>query len=511
MEYIQNSDIFKHIKKYLNTNDIISLETTCSRLYHIFKTDIYFLGISKHKKCTDQSFLIKCKKQFELQDKLLNICPFIFDENFPWSDSMILAGGIINLVLDETLNPEDYPSSDIDIFVMNDSQQVQKLCNFFAKLNGTYKQYYGLINIYVPDYNRTFQIINHFGKDVLSILNSFNYSYLKCAYYNHEFVMLPDCEYSIQYKIAIPRSLNAYTIVKTLKKGYKIIGIDNSINYEKSNQYKAKMKTFQELGNSKARKITNSTHLVAKLFNVYRSSERQMSENILQIADLIGYNAANIITKLDEFRPDSSLTKLNVNKVKFSSVKTEEPVTYINTSNDTYAHKINGITINPGFMVEALNISFSTAGKFIHTKEKYNWGKSEKYMDMEFRRSITKNYAFVFEDIKIFMNIKQQIHNIFMKYYHKNNQAQEILAGLYHGEVYDPEIMSDKLCDGTIIRTHLSKNIKSNFRKKNKKTFVEIPCSVTFNVYLHKNVIINNKCFSTLGGVTFVVDDIKAL
>jgi len=305
--------------------------------------------------------------------------------------------------------------------------------------------------------------------------------------------------------------MNAYTIVKTIKKGYKIVGIDNTLNYSTSGQYIQKMKTFKELEDIETKKITDTTFQCAKLMNVYRSDTKNLPTTVLQIADLIGYDDTNITTTVQEFIPDHSLTMLNTNKIMFDT-RDMECMAYINIFDDKYTYKINGVKIDPNLMNVPFSVSFSAKGKFIHTKEKWELPNTNT-TSINDKKIITRNYAFVFEDIQMFDNLKKQIYNIFMKYYHKNKVAQEKLTGLYHGEIYDPQIMSDKLCNGMIMHTYLLKRIMKMFKKskKNNKKFVNIPCDVSFNVYFNKNIKNNDKYFATLGGVTFVVDEIDGL
>ena len=176
----------------------------------------------------------------KLYTKLYNACPYL--KNIPLHNGTIVAGGFINLALDDTLKYEDYPTSDIDIFVPaleridniftvsnKYKMEVQKLIEYFNTYHATFTRFGDIINVSIPEYKRNFQIMCVYRDNPYNILKHFHSDHLKCGFRSfsldptsHILFMFPECKNSIETRIVrINRNnINSYTLTKILKRGY---------------------------------------------------------------------------------------------------------------------------------------------------------------------------------------------------------------------------------------------------------------------------------------------------
>lgn len=164
--------------------------------------------------------IIKDSKKYE---KLFAECSLI--KKIPKLEHVIIAGGFVNIALDDNLHYDDFPNSDIDIFVCGKDHmdEFEKILQFFEGLHAKYKMFNGIVNVYIENYKRNFQIICHENyENVYSCISNFHSSNLKCGYYNNQLIMMPDCAYTLQNKIAFINNynINAFTLQKTIKRGY---------------------------------------------------------------------------------------------------------------------------------------------------------------------------------------------------------------------------------------------------------------------------------------------------
>lgn len=165
----------------------------------------------------------------EVYHKLYMECPYLAD--FPHFNNVIVAGGFINIALDSSLKYSDFPTSDIDIFICNENmhETLGNVLKFFDSLGAKYKEYSKIVNVYLPNYHRNFQIICIKHKTVSNVISYFHSSHVKCGLHNGIIKMTPDCICSYRNKIAIldRRNLNAYTLLKLIKRGYTPLGLEH--------------------------------------------------------------------------------------------------------------------------------------------------------------------------------------------------------------------------------------------------------------------------------------------
>jgi len=171
-------------------------------------------------------------------EKLYKECPMIKD--FPEIEGVGIAGGFINIAVDHDLEYSKFPTSDIDIFIMtpeNDKEnnysgmkeRLSLILKFFDGFGAKYKNYFdGIVNVYIPNYHRNFQIICHNETKLITTVVKFHASNVKCYLQKGILRLAPECEMTIRTKYAIiNKEIDAYTTAKILKRGYKISNYEN--------------------------------------------------------------------------------------------------------------------------------------------------------------------------------------------------------------------------------------------------------------------------------------------
>jgi hypothetical protein len=211
-DWFIRSQIYKHIQ--LNVLQLL--------LESIKDYDCMYMMNSVTKKPVDKKHMITLQHDDPRYKKLYDECPIL--SNFPKLENTIVAGGSINIAMDNTLDYSNFPTSDIDIFVCGASNKNEliSVLEYFNKLGATFKTFHQIINVYVPNYHRTFQIIWHHVNTVYDCIAGFHASHVKCGLYKGDLIMTPDCQYSLINKISIVTDgkTNAYTLKKIIKRGY---------------------------------------------------------------------------------------------------------------------------------------------------------------------------------------------------------------------------------------------------------------------------------------------------
>lgn len=150
--------------------------------------------------------------------KLSNYCPEIFGagSTFPWSNQIMVAGGLINLAADPLLTIAE--GNDIDIFVMSDD--CGSSC---GDIKATIHHWMGDSGV-----RQKINIVESPQKCVADELATFRCSYTRCAYYDGHVVALPDCIATIRDRVVLPNGLRCTwgTFEKARKRGYAIVGQD---------------------------------------------------------------------------------------------------------------------------------------------------------------------------------------------------------------------------------------------------------------------------------------------
>lgn len=177
--------------------------------------------------------------------KLYRECPML--RQLTQIDNIIVAGGFINIAMDRSLKYDQYPTSDIDIFVnkINTTETIRSLMEFFDNFHAEYKCRRNIVNVYIPGYTRHFQIVCTSNENVNDILAGFHTCHVKCGLRKGLLIMTPDCQFAIrnkmttlfkdQTKINIIRSNDRRStsfrhICKIMNRGYELIGSQQELS-----------------------------------------------------------------------------------------------------------------------------------------------------------------------------------------------------------------------------------------------------------------------------------------
>lgn len=195
----------------------------------------YMYELSEQHDGTQQHAKIDVDKNH--YTKLFKECPFL--QNLPKLENTIVAGGIVNIALDDKLSYDSFPTSDIDIFVTGSTgmDDCIKLFQYFDTLDAKYKKFADMVNAYLPNYNRSIQIIWQDKKDIFACISRFHSSHVKCGLSNGIIYTMPDCVYTLRNRIAIvdENTINAYTLSKIIKRGYIPFNYENFMTTDLSN------------------------------------------------------------------------------------------------------------------------------------------------------------------------------------------------------------------------------------------------------------------------------------
>ena len=155
-------------------------------------------------------------------------------KNMNW-DNVILAGGAVNIMLDATLQPTDFPGSDIDIFIYGQTSdirqnKVNQLLQYFAdQVYPNRRHFYAMrgsvISIYIDECPTVFQIISGNSKTILDVLHYFDLDHLRVAYQNGEFYMTMEAAEAFRTKTSYVRGYGTkpLRIWKAVSRGYNLV------------------------------------------------------------------------------------------------------------------------------------------------------------------------------------------------------------------------------------------------------------------------------------------------
>jgi hypothetical protein len=275
----------------------------------ILKSIIFLLNLS-----TEDSIKILCKnhciynetnREKVYHDRFIKLLDGII---LPPSDlNYIVAGGSINLILDQTLDLDQYPLSDIDIFLYGSEQvlTLERILNWIISTYGQKNIYLHRImsvhSIWINDKRRSIQLILTNYEDPYDIVKSFDFTHLKCWYQNNNFYQTLDCYYSILTKKSstITLSPNPLRIHKTISRGYIIHYPMSHIKDSKC----AILDIHDDIAVQKYQLMKTTYH------ELLPKSNNTIITNIINIATVSGYDYKKIYTG----------DKINVVKLLYSN------------------------------------------------------------------------------------------------------------------------------------------------------------------------------------------------
>jgi hypothetical protein len=122
--------------------------------------------------------------------KFRELCYDMVGDDFPWSDTVLLVGGTVHKCLESRIQVEDIPEyCDVDIFIVHSdisviTKEAKRVIKYFENRLGSDIYWVvrrNIINVYVPGYNRSIQIIMYLNK-IENILHKFDFSHIQYAY-----------------------------------------------------------------------------------------------------------------------------------------------------------------------------------------------------------------------------------------------------------------------------------------------------------------------------------------
>lgn len=284
-------------------------------------------------------------------DKLFEECPLL--KQFPYQDNIIIAGGFINIAMDDMLRYSDFPTSDIDVFIcnVNMTETLAKVLKFFDGLHATYKEYSNIINVYLPDYYRNFQIICVNKLTVSDVIAYFHSSNVKCGIHNGVLKATPDCICTLNTKLAFVdrKRISAHTLWKILQRGYTPYNMPN-INRDELLTFRSVTHRSEIDENIRQSPELSSASLIEKIkepcsFSMYRrdcdcdTTHREGMEHVCRFTkirysqpmDAFNSPPKEVVRKTVQSRRSAIHTAslLMINYIRYYPVITLQPVSNI--------------------------------------------------------------------------------------------------------------------------------------------------------------------------------------
>lgn len=204
----------------------------------------------------------------------------------------IVAGGLVNLILDQTLDLDQYPLSDIDIFLYGTQEQQKQtlelilewIISTYDKDNIYTHRIMSVQTIWINNKKRAIQLIDTNNENPYDIVKNFDLTHLKCWFKNNKFYQTLDCYHTILTKKSYTAAilLKPIRLYKTILRRYKIYyPIDNS-NLCDQNFDNITIQKYQ---------------LMTKIYqDLLPKSENSKIINVINIATISGYDYQKIYT-----------------------------------------------------------------------------------------------------------------------------------------------------------------------------------------------------------------------
>lgn len=325
--------------------------------HEIFRIIISMLTLSKiiNKKLINYVYVYGSKIRHEFFDQKLLIA-----DSFKWidespnfnqiinyvrsDDNLCIAGGYTTLMFfNKNLN--NFPDSDVDIFIMNVSadpvETFKKLHQFIIQTypDAKYNQIISVFDIKIESINRTIQIILTDLRSPVHVLSSFDFSHNKSCYYLGRTYCLPDAQQSLSLKKTYyyAKQIRIQRLIKVNKLGLTIsnVKIDEGLNTVKKSPIEYKL--FSSLfDNDDCEEIK----LIPATFNNFANKYGDDYHNIFELdKSKILKNSQHLhLLNLNETNLD--LNKINVEYVTSEKFIVENIATINRTVNIIYDNKI---------------------------------------------------------------------------------------------------------------------------------------------------------------------------
>ena len=238
IELLKLDDITQNILSYLEFQNIINLNIASGNT--IQDVRIYWKSIEYNKIMTHSKFLLENKFKYKYNNKLQKFYEYIKSNPY-----ICVAGGYPTLMfLGRNLN--DYKDSDIDVYVMEESENPKNTLELIEFLDNNFKIQFqqinnckSVFNCIIDGCSRTLQIISTQFRNVNEIFKSFDMGYIKCGLYLGKTIVTYDAIYSKNKNMTYINFPNKTRINKAYEKNMKVYGynkIDDEDNVDLVNK-----------------------------------------------------------------------------------------------------------------------------------------------------------------------------------------------------------------------------------------------------------------------------------
>lgn len=305
-----SEDVSHDIFDLLNLNELAMLSMCDKKIHKQMNKIIYFKLLSKFSyKPANNAFLLKDKFEFIIEDPvLLPLFDYISDKN------ICIAGGYTTNMY---FMIEHHKDSDIDFYVFSNAMDHRNLLHdFLLFINDNYKVIFvntrgsSVIDIKINEFHRSLQIIYVESDNLAEILNSFDFSHCKCAWFQNHTYITHDAEYSKQKRVTITDNNPIIERVEKIKRyGLKMLKneydasnselihsyIYESDNDEMNNDYSIRIKIIQAIRETRQARMFKQKAPVLK----YDIFDRDLKFDFLKkvnkkYGDVITYKLRNI-------------------------------------------------------------------------------------------------------------------------------------------------------------------------------------------------------------------------
>lgn len=380
LDITQIPDLLTNILTFLNFEDTLNFNMATTNI--LTKEQLYWKSLEYNKIFKSMDFLIKSSFDYEYDEEISILYDYINNNT-----QLCVAGGFPTLLFNNK-NLSLYPSSDIDIFIMEKDDTANETIKLIKYINKYYKAVFLKINksvsvfdVKINGYNRTIQLISTKYRCVNEILNSFDMGYNKCALYGGETFVTYDAMY-------------AKNIMKT-----------HTNNPKHDRIYKACVKGFS-VHNCEDYKIDEKNHLISAL----KREEIDINNVIKQIKPannfLSGYSH---FVNLETIKNDSGCKVVDLIVVENNEKKNKSVMLYYLKPSDynvkfTHFMPKYGSTINimvrgnisklvacNGISIKIQNKNQNGVDKLINVLNDIHYVTESKYVYSFISNTITKD------------------------------------------------------------------------------------------------------------------------
>jgi hypothetical protein len=227
-------------------------------------------------------------------------------DGFEIKNDFVIAGGSINICLDNSIDIDQNRNTDLDIFLMGTEAEQKNSLNYILKY---FIDKFGISRIYMNEMSAIkylwisdtcyhIQIIGTTYKSADEIISYFDMSHVKCWYNGNKFYKSIDCNLSIKSKITfasiIPISdVRAY---KTIKRGYKIKPLTYKFPNDTKHNYVYNLLSSYDVNKYNSLDVDKYIYVQNNYCNLMPKTTNSIILNKLNLSVISGINYSKIFT-----------------------------------------------------------------------------------------------------------------------------------------------------------------------------------------------------------------------